>query len=151
MSLYLLLKYVHVLLAIVAVGFNISYIVWLNRAQREPEHARSILRGIKILDDRFANPAYALLLVFGLAMTFTAGIPLTTFWVGAALVLYALLIVGGLAFFTPTLKRQIVAVEAGSTTSPEYVRLNQRSTIVGGLLIVDVLVIVFLMVVKPTP
>lgn len=149
-TVYLVLKYVHVLLAIVAVGFNLSYFVWLSRAQRDPEGALYVLRGIKILDDRFANPAYALLLVFGLAMTFSAGIPLTTFWIAAALVLYVVLVAAGLLLYSPTLKRQIAALEAGSTTSPQYVQLNQRSTLVGGLLVVDVLIIVFLMVVKPT-
>jgi uncharacterized membrane protein len=147
---YLLLKYVHVLLAIIAVGFNLSYFIWLNRAQHSPEHALYVLSGIKVLDDRFANPAYALLLVFGLAMTFSAGIPLTTPWIAGALVLYVLLIVGGVGFYTPTLRRQIAALEAGDTASPAYVQLNQRSTLVGALLAVDVLVIVFLMVVKPS-
>ncbi len=150
MSVYLLLKYAHVLLAIVAVGFNLSYFIWLSRAQRSPEHALYVVRGIKVLDDRFANPAYALLLVFGLAMTFSAGIPLTTPWIAGALVLYVLLIVGGVGLYTPCLKRQIAALEAGDVASPAYVRLNQRSTLVGGLLAIDVLVIVFLMVVKPT-
>jgi hypothetical protein len=37
MTLYVLLKFVHVLLAIVAIGFNASYGVWLVRAGREPE------------------------------------------------------------------------------------------------------------------
>ena len=87
-SIYLLLKFLHVLLAIIAVGFNASYPIWLGRARHEPEHSLHVLRGIKTLDDRFANPAYALLLVLGLAMTFIAGIPLTTFWIGASLVLY---------------------------------------------------------------
>src|SRR5438876_8530140 len=107
MSAYVLLKFLHVLLAIVAVGFNMSYPIWLARAQREPEHALYVLRGIKILDDRFANPAYGLLLVLGLAMTFMAGIPLSTFWIAAALVLYVVLVAGGLLVYSPTLKRQI--------------------------------------------
>jgi hypothetical protein len=48
----------HVFLAIVAVGFNISYSVWLAREARDPtEQCLYVLRGIKILDDRFANPA----------------------------------------------------------------------------------------------
>jgi hypothetical protein len=34
-SVYLLLKYLHVLLAIVAVGFNASYPVWLARVRRD--------------------------------------------------------------------------------------------------------------------
>jgi uncharacterized membrane protein len=108
------------------------------------------LRGIKTLDDRFANPAYALLLVFGLALTFMAGIPFSTFWISAALVLYVLLIVGGLLVYTPTLKGQIAALEAAGPTSAEYNRLSQRGTLVGILLAIDVVVIVFLMVTKPT-
>ncbi len=150
MSLYLILKFLHVLLAIIAIGFNASYPIWLARAQREPEHALYVLRGIKILDDRFANPAYALLLVLGLAMSFMAGIPLSTFWIAAALVLYVVLIVGGLLVYSPTLKGQIAALESGGATSPEYTRLSQRGTVVGILLAVDVVIIVFLMVVKPT-
>ena len=150
MSLYLILKFLHVLLAIVAIGFNASYPIWFARAQREPEHALYALRGIKTLDDRFANPAYALLLVLGLAMTFIAGIPMSTFWIAGALVLYVLLIVGGLFVYSPTLKGQIAALEAAGPTSPEYNRLSQRGTVVGILLAIDVVLIVFLMVVKPT-
>jgi hypothetical protein len=54
---YTILKWVHVLMAIIAVGFNASYGVWLARAARAPEHESHVLRGIKVLDDRFANPA----------------------------------------------------------------------------------------------
>jgi uncharacterized membrane protein len=149
-SLYLILKFLHVLLAIIAIGFNASYPIWLARARREPEHALHVLRGIKTLDDRFANPAYALLLVLGLAMTFLAGIPLSTFWIAASLVLYVLLVVAGLSVYSPTLKSQIAALESSGADSAEYARLSQRGTVVGILLAVDVVVIVFLMVVKPT-
>lgn len=58
---YELLKYVHVLMAIVTVGFNASYAIWLRRAARAPEHRSFALRGVKLLDDRFANPAYGVL------------------------------------------------------------------------------------------
>jgi uncharacterized membrane protein len=150
MSLYVLIKFVHVLLAIVAIGFNASYPIWFARAQREPEHALYILRGIKFLDDRFANPAYGLLLLLGLAMTGIAGIPFSTFWIAASLVLYVVLIAGGAGVYSPTLKRQIAALEAAGPTSPEYLRLSQRGTVVGIVLAVDVVIIVFLMVVKPT-
>jgi uncharacterized membrane protein len=151
MSLYVILKYLHVLMAIVAVGFNASYPIWFARAQTDPAAALTILKGIKTLDDRFANPAYVLLLVFGLGMTFTAGIPLTTFWIAAALVLYVVLVVVALALYSPTLKSQIAALESGGPTAEAYTRLNLRNNVVGGALLVDVLVIVFLMVVKPAP
>ncbi|MGI8708687.1 MAG: DUF2269 family protein, partial [Actinomycetota bacterium] len=68
MSLYLFLKFLHVLLAIVAVGFNASYGIWTARAAKEPEHELHTLKGIRTLDDRFANPAYVLLLVTGVSM-----------------------------------------------------------------------------------
>jgi uncharacterized membrane protein len=148
-SLYLVLKFLHVAMAIVAVGFNASYPIWFAVAQREPEAALVILRGVKTLDDRFANPAYGLLLILGLGMVFSAGIPLTTMWILAALVLYVILVVVGLAGYSPTLKRQIAALEAGGTRSEEYMRLNQRGNIIGLVLMLDVIVIVFLMVVKP--
>jgi hypothetical protein len=38
LSLYEIVKFIHVLLAIIAVGFNASYGVWLARAARNPEH-----------------------------------------------------------------------------------------------------------------
>ena len=101
------------------------------------------------ISDRFANPAYALWLVLGLAMTVSAGIPFSTFWISAALTLYVVLVLGGLVFYSPTLKRQIAVLEAAGPTSPEYNRLAQRSSLVGILLAADVVIIVFLMVVKP--
>ena len=36
MTLYEFLKYIHVVLAIVAIGFNISYAIWLQRAAKDP-------------------------------------------------------------------------------------------------------------------
>ena len=151
MSLYLLLKFLHVAMAIVAVGFNASYPIWFALADREPAAALVILRGVKRLDDRFANPAYALLLLLGLAMVFTAGIPMSTFWISAAVVLYVILVLVALFGYTPTLKRQIAALESGGPRSPEYRQLSQRGNIIGGVLMLDVIIIVFLMVVKPTP
>ena len=50
--------------------------------------------------------------------------------------------------YTPTLRRQIQALERGE--SAEFERLSARGTIVGIALAVDVVVIVFLMVTKPT-
>ena len=147
---YTALKYAHVLSAIVAVGFNASYAIWLARAARDPEHELFVLRGIKILDDRFANPAYALLLVTGLAMVVVGHLDLSTFWLAAALVLYAILVALGLGVYTPTLRRQIQTLEAVGPSAPAYRTLARRGSIVGGVLAAIVLVIVFLMVTKPT-
>jgi uncharacterized membrane protein len=146
---YTAIKFLHVLLAIVAIGFNATYGIWLARAARESEHELFALRGIKALDDRFANPAYALLLITGLGMVVVGHLDLTTLWLAAALVLYSVLVIIGLGVYTPTLRKQISALEASGSSSVEYRAVAKRGQIVGGILAVVVIAIVFLMVTKP--
>lgn len=147
---YTTLKFLHVLLAIVAVGFNASYGIWLSAAARNPEHEGFALRQIKVIDDRFANPAYALLLVTGLSMVWVGHLDLATFWLATALVLYGVLLVLGLGVYTPTLRRQIRTLQDHGPASSEYRALAKRGTLVGASLGVVVAIIVFLMVTKPT-
>jgi uncharacterized membrane protein len=148
-DLYPWLKTLHILFAIVAVGFNISYGIWQARAAREPEHMGYALRGIKFLDDRVANPAYAGLLVVGIILVLIGKYEFTTFWVAVAIGLYVLMGAVALFFYSPTLKRQIAAYEAGGAGSAEFVQLGQRGRTIGFVLAVLVLAIVVLMVVKP--
>ena len=150
LTLYSVLKFFHVLLAIVAVGFNASYGIWLARAAKEPQHAPHVLRGIRFLDDRIANPAYGLLLVLGLAMVWESGIPFSTFWIAASLVLYVVVTVMAVALFSPALRQQVALAEAGRTDSDGYRQVAKRSGAVGRILVVIVVVIVFFMVTKPT-
>jgi uncharacterized membrane protein len=146
---YLVFKFLHVLLAIIAVGFNATYGVLLSRAAREPEHLGHALQTVKVLDDRFANPAYGLLLVTGLAMVWVGDVALTQFWLATAIGLYLVVVVLGFAVFTPTLRAQIRALDASGPTSQEYLRLSARGRVVGIILGIVVIGIVFLMVTKP--
>lgn len=146
---FLVVKYIHILAAITAVGLNISYAIWLLRARREPAHTAFALKGIKFLDDRIANPAYGLLLLSGLLMVVLLPIPITTLWIVIALVLYAVLVVLAITQYTPALRNQIKLAEAGDTTSAEFTRLAKRSQILGQSLAVIVLVILAMMVFKP--
>jgi uncharacterized membrane protein len=145
------LKFVHVLLAIVAVGFNASYGIWLARAAKAPQATQShVLRTIKFLDDRFANPAYGLLLVTGVFMAFSAGIPFSRLWIALAIGLWLVLVFVGLGVYTPTLRDQIRVLESAGPGSEEYQRLATRGRTLGIVLGIIVVVIVFLMVTKPT-
>src|SRR5439155_338950 len=106
------IKFIHVLLAIVAVGFNASYGIWLARSSTATQATQShVLRTIKFLDDRFANPAYGLLLITGLLMAFSAGIPFSRLWLAAAIGLWLVLVFVGLGIYTPTMR---AAIPAGS-------------------------------------
>jgi uncharacterized membrane protein len=148
--LYSALQFIHVVLAIIAVGFNASYGILLARAAREPEHELHVLRTVKVLDDRFANPAYLLLLVTGVAMVLVGGLSFRVFWIALSLGLYGLLVVVGAVVYTPTLRRQIQVLERQGPASADYRRLAGRGRAVGIVLALVVLVIVFLMVTKPT-
>jgi uncharacterized membrane protein len=143
------LKFVHVLLAIVAVGFNASYGIWLARSANATQATQShVLRTIKFLDDRIANPAYGLLLLTGLLMIFSAGIPVRL-WIALSIGLWLVLVVVGLGVYTPTLRDQIRVLESEGPGSEEYQRLSSRGRTLGIVLGIIVVVIVFLMVTKP--
>jgi uncharacterized membrane protein len=146
---FTIIKFIHILMAIIAVGFNISYGVWLARAARDPEHEEWAVGGVKVLDDRFANPAYGLLLATGLIMVWIAYPRITDLWIILALILYALAVVMGAGFYTPLLRKQKALLADGKRDSDEYRRLMSRGRSLGILLGVDVVAIVFLMVTKP--
>ncbi len=107
------------------------------------------LEGVTKLDSRVANPAYIVLLLSGLAMIFTTNIPLTTFWIAAAIVLYIIVAVIGIVLYAPALRRQR-AEAARDPNSAEYARAATRSNALGLLTVAAVGVILFLMVFKPT-
>ncbi|TME20329.1 MAG: DUF2269 family protein [Chloroflexi bacterium] len=149
-SLYVVLKFIHVLSAITAVGANITYGVWNARSQADPAHLGFTLKGIKFLDDRIANPAYGVLLLTGLVMVFVNRWPITSLWIILALVLFAILGVLAVAVYTPLLRDLIKLVDAGDTSSPEFSRLSGRNRIMGPAFGVIVVLILVMMVFKPT-
>jgi uncharacterized membrane protein len=147
--LYLYLKWLHVLSAIVAVGANATYGIWLARASRDTDNLPFTLKGIKLLDDWVANPAYGLLLITGLAMVFTVSLPLTTPWLLTALILYGALLLVGILGYTPALRNQIRILEAEGFNSLNYQAQARRGITLGIILAILAIGIVFLMVVKP--
>lgn len=147
---YLALKFVHVMSAITAVGANVTYGLWNIRAAGEPAQTSFVLKGIKFIDDRIANPAYGVLLVTGLLMVALGHWSITSLWIIVALMLFAVVAVIGLVFFSPLLKTQIRLADSGETASAEFQRLANRSRAIGPILGLVVVVIVIMMVFKPT-
>jgi uncharacterized membrane protein len=143
------LKAVHILLAIVAVGANITYGFWQVRAAREPQHIGYALRSIKFLDDRVANPAYGGLFVIGIILVLIGPYDFTTLWVAVSIGLFLLMGALTILVYTPMQRRQIAVYETKGPQSPEFAELSNRMRTIGIVLAVIVVVIVFLMVVKP--
>ena len=146
---FLIIKWIHILSAITAVGANITYGMWTARASREPDFLPFVLRSIHWIDSRVVNPCYGLLLLTGLTMAFTVPIPLTTPWLLTALVLYVIAALLGIVFYAPVLRRQIQLLESKGFNSPDYHAIANRARLLGILVGVDVIIIVLLMVVKP--
>jgi uncharacterized membrane protein len=148
--LFTIVKFIHILAAIVAVGFNISYVVWIIRARSNPTNNAFALKGVKFMDDRIANPAYGVLLLTGLLMVYLGHYSITTLWIDIALILFVALIALAAFVYTPALREQVKLAEAGDTSSAAFTRLGARGQVAGQALGVIVLVILAMMVFKPT-
>jgi uncharacterized membrane protein len=147
-SFYLLLKFIHILAAITAVGANITYGVWNARVARDTSHTAFALKGIKFIDDRVANPAYGVVLITGLIMVF-AGSWGFKLWIVLALILFA--VVAAMAVvYSLSLRNQVRLAVSGDITSSEYMRLDRRAMIFGIGTGVGVALILVMMVFKPT-
>jgi uncharacterized membrane protein len=146
---YLLLKWLHVLAAIIAVGANATYGIWIARASHTPAVLPFTLRVIKQIDDRVANPAYGVLLLSGLVMVYSLGASLMTPWLLLSLVAYLGIALIGMFAYTPTLKQQIEVLDRDGFESPAYQALARRGTTIGIVVAVLAMIVVFLMVVKP--
>ena len=145
----MLLRFAHVFLAIVAIGANLTYALWLRIGERDPEHLAYTIRGIRAIDRRVANPAYALLLVTGLAMVLFSGVPLAQGWLAVALALYVVAALVGYFVFGPVVRRELAALERGGVDDPEYLHFRGRARRLGILTTTVVLIILALMVTKP--
>ena len=145
----MLLRFAHVLLAMIAVGANLTYALWLRIGERDPEHLAYTIRGIRAIDRRVANPAYALLLVTGLAMVVFSGVPLAQGWLVVALALYVAAALVGYFVFGPVVRRELAALERGGVGDLEYLRFRGHARRLGILTTSVVLIILALMVMKP--
>jgi uncharacterized membrane protein len=148
-ELWEVLKLVHILAVVVALGANVTYLFWQRRAGSDRDRLVFVLETIGRLDRRVANPAYIVALLAGIGIVLTGPFSFETLWIAASIVLYVVVAVLGIAVYAPVARRQLAAASA-DPTSPEYTDLARRSMLLGLLTIGLVVVIVALMVLKPT-
>ena len=149
MSAVLLLKVVHILAAIVAVGANVTYAFWLRRAgTSDRDRLVFTIDTIRKLDNMIATPAYIVVLLSGLAMVFLGAFSFETNWIRAAIGLYVLVVILTSSSTRPALRRQLAEAET-DPSSAAYRAAASRSNLLGMVVLVIVLAIVVLMVTKP--
>lgn len=147
---YLTLKFIHVFLAIVAVGFTSSFGLILGRAAKGGADGRELkfaLGTIRVMGT-IGHVCFALLLVTGIGLVQVAGYP-WYLWLklSGAIVVVSLLVAQFLLL--PTVPKRLAILEAKGPTDPEFIALSKRSAAIGGVLGLLALVVLWLMVSKP--
>lgn len=145
---YTVVKYIHIILAIIAVGFNSSYGIILAVAGKNKELLDFALRTIRVLDNRFANPAYAGLVISGLGMLHLGKISIRTHWVLGSLGLLLVMVPLAIVYARLT-RKQLAALAAEGPDGAEYQRLGRINMIGGLAMYAIVFVILGFMVFKP--
>jgi uncharacterized membrane protein len=144
---YLLLKFFHVLIALVALGTSAGLGIVLEFYGSHPTHGPFLLRAITRIVALFVIPGYVLMLVTGLWMVHLSW-PWTTRWIQGALALWGV----GLAMLILDLavlrkQRRLIETQGSATRSYQLVSLLGRGLGAGAGLVV--IIILYLMVFKP--
>jgi uncharacterized membrane protein len=148
-SAYLIVKFVHILVAIIAVGSSAGSSLWLRLAIRSPSHLPFALRSAKRLDELLTRPGLIVMAATGLWMAASRW-SLSVLWIRAALVLVVIVLGLLYAVVGPLLGRLIHLTESGGPGTPKWKRSELLFEVFGGAGGLMVVVIVWLMVTKPS-
>ena len=144
---YLLVKFLHILIAILALGTSAGLGIVLEFYGNNPTHGTFVLRAIERVVSFFVLPGYVLMLVTGLWMV-NLSWSFTTKWIQAALALWGV----GMAMhvlFLIVLGKQRRLSESGGPESSSYRRISLLGRGLGAGLGLIVIGILYLMVFKP--
>ena len=148
--LYPIVKWIHILCAIVSLGANLTYFPWFMRVPKNRETLVFTISTIRLLDNWIANPSYVLAYITGEIMMRVGGnIRYSTPWMTAALILYVVISVLGLFVYAPLLKKQQRLAETVGPDDANYQRVSRNGIILGTVIVVLTIFITFLMVIKP--
>jgi uncharacterized membrane protein len=144
----------HVLGAVVALGFSLSYAFWIGRGEAAGPGERAFaLRTVSWIDRRATTPAYVLQGVTGIALVgVTTWDRLTQTWLAVSIGLYVGLTVLAIVAFAPAHRAQTALAEraaAGEDVEEAYAAAGARSRRWGVLVTLLTVAIVVLMVWKP--
>lgn len=144
----------HVLGAVVALGFSLSYGLWVRRGEADGPQGRAFaLRTVSWIDRRITTPAFIAQLITGLLLVASIDWDLLRqAWLELSLGIYVLLTVLAIAVYAPSFRRQRAIAEAiadGTADESEYTAVASKATAWGMVVVALTLVIVVLMVWKP--
>jgi uncharacterized membrane protein len=144
----------HVLGAVVALGFSLSYGFWVRRGEADGVRGRAFaLRTISWIDRRITTPAFIAQLVTGLLLVATIDLDLLrAAWLELSLGIYVLLTVLAMTVYAPSFRRQrdvAEAIAADAGDEADYDAASAKATRWGAIVALLTLAILVLMVWKP--
>jgi uncharacterized membrane protein len=146
--------FLHVLGAVVALGFSLSYGLWVRRAERGDAPSRAFTLGtISWIDRRFTTPAYVNQLATGVILGLIGGAE--TFeqaWLQLAIGIYVVIVVLAITAYGPAFRAQRQLAEriaGGSDEEAAYPAASSRARSLGFVVTGLTLVVLALMVWKP--
>ncbi len=147
-----LLKYVHILAAMVYVAGYISGSLLQAAAGRATDwpDRRLLMRWAGILTNRLLIPGFIAAGVLGIVTALVMGYPLTSGWVLYALIVYAVMFATGVLYWSPLERKQQKAIDASDEASFRRLATSASIQIVLVLDTILLLLLIYLMVVKPT-
>ena len=146
---YLVLKMLHIVLAIAAVGFTSTFGITMATTAGNPTALPFALTLIRRLSS-IATPCLLGLIVTGLLMGWDGNLQWTALWFAGGLALALVVLVVILTLAKPTLRRQLELVKQSPPPLEDLRRLAGRSRKVGAFLSLMALTIIGLMIFKPT-
>jgi uncharacterized membrane protein len=146
-SSYLWLKFLHILVAVVALGASAGLGIILELFGNDSTHGSFVLRAIERMIALLVLPGFLLMLATGLWMASLAW-PFTAKWLQLALGLWLVGIASlGWSFAAIREQRRLHTTEGRA--SPRYARASIASRVSGGVFGFIVVVTLYLMVFKP--
>ena len=144
---YIGFKFIHVLIAIIALGTSAALGILLTFFVGHPTHGAFVLRTVRTLLYFVVIPGYVLMLITGM-WTAHLGALLDASWAEAAMNLWG---VGAIfiAFTAVAVHRQIALFDSAGPSSPLYRRTAMFARLSGAGVGIVILTMVYLMVFKP--
>jgi uncharacterized membrane protein len=147
---YPTLKFLHILFAIIAVGFTSTFGIIMGRAASAGRDGRELKFALQLLQvmARIAHVAFLVVLVTGIGIVQVVGFPWYA-WVKWSMALFAFAFLVGVFVLGPSITKRLRILDERGAGDPEFIAISKRSAMVGMGLSLVTLVILWLMVAKP--
>ena len=149
--LYNTLKFLHILLTIIAVGYSMSFGLILSRAAKADRDGRELKYALKTVHfmSTIATVCFVLLAIIGVGLVHVGGYSWAAIWIHGSAGLFLVTFSLGIFVLGPLTRRRLAILESRGPSDPEFIRLSKRTAMLGGIAGLITLVIIWLMVAKP--